>query len=520
MFLFLALQTLLVVLSLLMAWANLPSGLLFSGLLAIPLYGAIAVSEMRRERFYLSPLVVYFGMGAAYAGIAPLWAYACFNLGYKRVFRLGFLSMASQISYAESYCMLGVLSYYIGYKLVQRTHWYQARSRAETGLTNQDVTLNAIFWVLVVVVSWLVFSPLVLGEYISRLGAIMNYISLLPMIAMFLIMTSRARFEGNKFRIFPAGPRLYIALGVGVYYFVYGVMKSGMRHPILFMIILFLWGYILQREKGIRTKLTLRSLRTWILPGILMLIASLLILIVIMPFGKQIAHGEGFPTEAKIVANLNHLRTTFPTRGIWQLPFRFANTSLMGVGACLQLREMRTLPDHQVASLVAIGLVPRIFWPNKPFISQGAKFSALLHIGGGRTEQTATSATGMTAIGELYWSYGPVGIIIGMALMGAFFAFTYEIFSVKFPLNPFRAWITAHLIMTCFMWFESEATTAYLMSIFLWVVFYPLSQLNLSWMRSKEPRSHLPSSPAQTPLPLLPGPNGAAAGQPPLRLPK
>jgi len=66
---------------------------------------------------------------------------------------------------------------------------------------------------------------------------------------------------------------------------------------------------------------------------------------------------------------------------------------------------------------LAYAFVPRILWPEKPTVTRGAWFSE--YLGQARTEESATTSLGQTAPGELYWNFGWLGVISGMAFLGA-----------------------------------------------------------------------------------------------------
>jgi hypothetical protein len=63
------------------------------------------------------------------------------------------------------------------------------------------------------------------------------------------------------------------------------------------------------------------------------------------------------------------------------------------------------------------GLIPRALWHDKPTIAQGFVFSATL--GWGADADSATTSTGETAAGELFWNFGWPGVLVGMYLLGA-----------------------------------------------------------------------------------------------------
>ena len=61
--------------------------------------------------------------------------------------------------------------------------------------------------------------------------------------------------------------------------------------------------------------------------------------------------------------------------------------------------------------------IPRIVWPGKPLVSRGAWFTT--YLGMAPREAEATTSTGMTVVGEWYWNFGVLGVVVGMFLTGA-----------------------------------------------------------------------------------------------------
>lgn len=66
---------------------------------------------------------------------------------------------------------------------------------------------------------------------------------------------------------------------------------------------------------------------------------------------------------------------------------------------------------------VPIGFIPRAIWNDKPATDQGRMFTAFL--GMASDPQTATTSTGQTSPGELFWNFGWPGVIVGMYIVGA-----------------------------------------------------------------------------------------------------
>jgi hypothetical protein len=66
---------------------------------------------------------------------------------------------------------------------------------------------------------------------------------------------------------------------------------------------------------------------------------------------------------------------------------------------------------------ILTSFVPRMFWHDKPVMDRGRYFTVVL--GMASDEHTATTSSGQTAAGELFWNFGWFGVIIGMYLLGA-----------------------------------------------------------------------------------------------------
>jgi hypothetical protein len=66
---------------------------------------------------------------------------------------------------------------------------------------------------------------------------------------------------------------------------------------------------------------------------------------------------------------------------------------------------------------VPMSFIPRLLWHNKPFIDRGGYFTAAL--GMASDESLASTSTGQTSAGELFWNFGWPGVAIGMYLLGA-----------------------------------------------------------------------------------------------------
>jgi hypothetical protein len=66
---------------------------------------------------------------------------------------------------------------------------------------------------------------------------------------------------------------------------------------------------------------------------------------------------------------------------------------------------------------VAFSFVPRLIWPEKPFVNRGRWFT--YHLGMADSPESAKTQTAQYAAGELYWNFGLPGVFVGMGVLGA-----------------------------------------------------------------------------------------------------
>lgn len=86
-------------------------------------------------------------------------------------------------------------------------------------------------------------------------------------------------------------------------------------------------------------------------------------------------------------------------------------------GMVARLADERGFLKGQSFTYIPTMLVPRFLWRDKPIVDRGRQFTTAL--GWASDASTATTSTGETAAGELYWNFGWLGIVIGMYLLGA-----------------------------------------------------------------------------------------------------
>lgn len=175
--------------------------------------------------------------------------------------------------------------------------------------------------------------------------------------------------------------------------------------------------------------LLIRGRRRWLLApfGCALLAAYIL---VIEPTITEI-RSEGRPTDDRVA--------TATLQRMGQRVWSFADpaTTLLTNQDAAQSTYVRAFPATPVGFLVGqvrssgfqyggtmaylvYSFVPRVFWHDKPATSRGAWFT--YYLGQAHSEDNATSATAISAAGELYWNFGYLGVVIGMFVLGSLYS--------------------------------------------------------------------------------------------------
>jgi hypothetical protein len=86
------------------------------------------------------------------------------------------------------------------------------------------------------------------------------------------------------------------------------------------------------------------------------------------------------------------------------------------------LRDTPSVIPHTngntIPRALAIAVVPRVLWRDKPILDDATRFSQL-YLKHGPTTRTGT---GPSHFGDLYRNFGLIGVVLGMGLLGAVFA--------------------------------------------------------------------------------------------------
>jgi hypothetical protein len=93
-------------------------------------------------------------------------------------------------------------------------------------------------------------------------------------------------------------------------------------------------------------------------------------------------------------------------------------------GLVMQLADRDGLIGPVLIEGLTTIFVPRFLWPDKPSYMPGAWFT--WYLGRASSPETATTSTAMMLPTELYWMFGIMGVIIGMALIALLYFLTWR----------------------------------------------------------------------------------------------
>ena len=132
--------------------------------------------------------------------------------------------------------------------------------------------------------------------------------------------------------------------------------------------------------------------------------------------------------------------------------------------------------------LAPIGLfIPRIVWPDKPDISIGREFGHTFRFANPMDDVTEVAPS---IVGDFYWNFGVIGVVLGMPLMGAAYRWYFRRYGEGSGFDPIRKAIYATLIPTVLL-FEANVAmiTAGAVKVLAIIVVFVIVARRLGWTR-------------------------------------
>jgi oligosaccharide repeat unit polymerase len=134
----------------------------------------------------------------------------------------------------------------------------------------------------------------------------------------------------------------------------------------------------------------------------------------------------------------------------------------LSVGAVEQIVRTQGYSYGANLDYVVWALIPRILWPDKPNVPRGRWFTAQMGVEINENETFGTSF-GMTSPGELYWNFGPIGVVVGMFLLGYLLSRGWWSISKEAPSTGILPMLSYISVLFTFLTYQgAEAGSAFL----------------------------------------------------------
>jgi hypothetical protein len=368
--------------------------LVLGGMLCFVTYGYLGFREARKAPLWLSPLSFYF-----------FWY--CIGMGASPVY-IGLLTEGDSVRFGTDFIMIpfhdlatgyvvflvGSVALHLGIQIFRPLAQFEEKSL---------LGRNVLVWLAVVWVVGLIFQ--VNPSLFSFLGATVKIfaVALVGSVCGFAV-TQRRSIGLSRFAFLA----ILITGTTGLFF---GNLASDSKAYIMFSFLPIFWFFLIRQR-----------LRIWA-PG-LAIVLGIFYLATVAPVvqtARMSPVEEGKGTR-------EHLIETFE---MWRDRPAELNQSFFGdqldqffniqfdavpVGFMVGEVERSGLMLGETMKYASYAFIPRLIWPDKPTVTRGGWFST--YLGLYDTEAEATTAIGMTAIGELYWNFGALGVVIGMLAMG------------------------------------------------------------------------------------------------------
>jgi hypothetical protein len=381
------------------------------GCLIAVTYLALAVFEMRRAPVLISPLSFYFlwyscGLGLAAVSIAG-------RVAAHETIRLGsFEVRPNDLAYGYVLVLLGSVAFHFGAQITRPLKRRSCDTDALTSTGARRYPILLVFIWALGVVARLFGSPATLA------GAVFGI----------LVWASNAALCAYCLSSSPLSPRLsWLLLIAGCLIEVVCNLGSFSKAYIMYSFVPILW-----------TCVYFRVYRIWLIPmGIALAVFYLVIVAPVVSTAREEGrlNEEDTPTDRLL---RNYTNYTVGDSNIFVETEKFFERQFDAIPAGFIHREVEKygLRFGDTMEYLEYAFIPRLFWPDKPTVTRGAWFT--VYLGGAGSEEEATTATALTAAGELYWNFGLWGVIAGMTLVGALVGAAWRVAGAKPYVDPLR----------------------------------------------------------------------------------
>lgn len=379
---------------------RLPSkvGLTLSGAVFFGASAILALREARGAKLILTPIVCYQLWQSVSLGLAPVYTGLRYREGDTIPFSRFDLSL-EQVAAGHALLVTGAAALYAGMALF--------RPRERVG-SNQDVRSPSALRLLALFGLGILLS--VFNDSITKYaGSMVAGLSLLPVGVLCLLSSNPParlrRRDGMQVTCISLGSLVILLVALN---------SGGAKLGIMWSFFPLVWCFIQKRwwRTLFWTGLCLCAFYLFAVTPFISVSRDVLrdetgrVRLDSRESNSNLADGllETFHSDSTAYA-LNWLDSTMTRVG-----------DASAAGGVKMLADDDGLLNGEGLAYLPTAFIPRMFWPEKPIIEPGRWFT--FKLGMASDPSVATTSTGQTPAGELYWNFGWSGMILGMFVLG------------------------------------------------------------------------------------------------------
>lgn len=378
------------------------TGLALSSALFLAWSAWLTNREREAALLSLNPVVCYQAWQTATLGLAPLYIALSTASGGDVGFEGGHRLSFGVVAYGHALMVLGSCAFYAGMKKFQPRE-AQLQAAGGTGASPAALLMAASIGV---VFHWgnEMITPYV-GSTVVQLGS-------LPMAALCMVALNPPRALRRSVRV-----QMFVLLLGAVGVLLLNARRNS-KMDLIFSFVPVLWWALNRRNR-----------KTLAVVGFALATLYLAVIAPLVNLMRANRGGEVGPVRTlnpgvtqdvadSMKANYLSSPAAYLQDQLDATMSRICDPSAAGMA--FTLVQERGFLWGSGLSYVAASFIPRVLWHAKPLADRGRDFSAA--IGMASDASLATTSTGETSAGELYWNFGWPGVIIGMYVLGGVIA--------------------------------------------------------------------------------------------------
>lgn len=401
------LHGLLILLCLTLHWLSDDPGftLTAAGALVFLFYALLAYGEAQRTPLAWGPLSYHFAWYSNALGISAIYMGGRVSSGERIDFSVVALN-PSDIAAAYIIYLIGSFALHAGIQLTRPLPSAPALHGAEASDSPPSTAGLIILWAIGIFAR--LFAPSL--EFLGGVKGLLQMASIAALSVYVLTYGAQPRV------------RFWLILALGTVIEAAVSTRAGSKAALMYSFLPCLWLFAHHRRY-----------RKWLIPLALSMIALYLTVVApVINASRNLHWSEGanqteriqrvFFSERRQSVDVGEQLEALLSRQFEPAPVAFLYREV----------ERSGLRYGETMDYLAYAFIPRFFWPEKPHVTRGAWFT--LYLGQARNEREVSTSTGQMAVGELYWNFGLLGVILGLIFLGAFIGALWRLAGVA-PKN-------------------------------------------------------------------------------------